>query len=129
VSDRQSRTYTGIGARRTPSDVLDLMHSLAMRLSGGWVLRSGGADGADRAFEEGAAIVDLDRIESYRTDCGWSGHLDLTPDGPIPEAMSLRLACILPGGGARITRRPSMHATATRSSAPISPSLRRSSSR
>lgn len=45
MSDRQSRTYTGIGARRTPADVLDVMRSLAARLlRGGWILRSGGAD-------------------------------------------------------------------------------------
>lgn len=48
--------YAGIGSRRTPSDILDLMERLATRLaSAGWRLRSGHAEGADQAFERGAA--------------------------------------------------------------------------
>ena len=45
----------GIGSRETPLDVLGDMRLIgeAIRLAGGW-LRSGGAFGADRAFEEGA---------------------------------------------------------------------------
>lgn len=47
--------YAGIGSRKTPTDVLDLMTCIATRLDGwGWTLRSGGADGADEAFENGA---------------------------------------------------------------------------
>lgn len=89
MSDRQSRSYTGIGARRTPSDVLVLMRSLAARLpQAGWVLRSGGADGADRAFEEGAASVDGE-WETYRADGGWCGLADLTPGGPTAGAFEL----------------------------------------
>ena len=48
--------YAGIGSRKTPQDILTLMTSIATRLShDGWVLRSGHADGADRAFEIGAS--------------------------------------------------------------------------
>lgn len=48
--------YAGIGARRTPPDILDLMEELARALArDGWRLRSGHADGADQAFERGAA--------------------------------------------------------------------------
>lgn len=47
--------YAGIGSRETPRDVLDLMTRIAERLDvEGWTLRSGGADGADTAFEKGA---------------------------------------------------------------------------
>lgn len=47
--------YAGVGSRRTPDDVLREMYDLACILSiRGWVLRSGGADGADEAFERGA---------------------------------------------------------------------------
>lgn len=47
--------YTGIGSRETPVDVLDVMCSLAYVLAGeGWTLNSGGAPGADQAFEAGA---------------------------------------------------------------------------
>lgn len=47
--------YTGVGSRRTPGDILNIMENLAFVLAGcGWTLRSGGAAGADRAFERGA---------------------------------------------------------------------------
>lgn len=46
--------YTGVGSRDTPSQVLDLMEDFAEAAAeAGWVLRSGGADGADSAFERG----------------------------------------------------------------------------
>ena len=46
--------YTGIGSRKTPKIILDMMTELAMLLaSQGWFLRSGGANGADVAFETG----------------------------------------------------------------------------
>ena len=47
--------YAGIGSRETPPDVLSDMRAIARQLATkGWTLRSGAADGADRAFEEGA---------------------------------------------------------------------------
>jgi hypothetical protein len=47
--------YAGIGARKTPPDVLTLMTCIARHLDRwGWTLRSGGADGADTAFAAGA---------------------------------------------------------------------------
>jgi len=47
--------YAGIGARDTPPHILSEMFRLAEMLSmAGMVLRSGGADGADIAFERGA---------------------------------------------------------------------------
>ena len=47
--------YAGIGARKTPRDVLALMTCIARRLDlAGWTLRSGGADGADQAFVWGS---------------------------------------------------------------------------
>lgn len=46
--------YTGIGSRETPEDILDLMELIGYKLADkGWTLRSGGAVGADQAFEEG----------------------------------------------------------------------------
>ena len=49
-------TYAGIGSRKTPRPALDLMFQIGVRLAHlGWTLRSGGADGADTAFERGAA--------------------------------------------------------------------------
>lgn len=47
--------YAGIGSRETPPDILRLMTQAAKVLAEkGWILRSGGAIGADRAFESGA---------------------------------------------------------------------------
>lgn len=47
--------YAGIGSRETPRSILDEMILLATKLSAsGWILRSGGAIGADSAFELGA---------------------------------------------------------------------------
>jgi len=48
--------YAGIGSRQTPTNVLAYMTKTAAALDTcGYVLRSGGANGADTAFEAGAA--------------------------------------------------------------------------
>jgi len=50
-----TKFYTGVGSRETPESVLRLMKKIAIKLSElGYCLRSGGADGADSAFEAGA---------------------------------------------------------------------------
>lgn len=47
--------YTGIGSRETPKDICKLMEDIAFKLaSKDYILRSGAAQGADTAFEEGA---------------------------------------------------------------------------
>lgn len=51
------RSYTGVGSRETPKDVMDWMTALATSLAGdGYTLRSGGAAGADSAFEAGTPL-------------------------------------------------------------------------
>lgn len=46
--------YTGVGSRETPANILTLMEDVGFALaSQGWTLRSGGAVGADQAFERG----------------------------------------------------------------------------
>ena len=48
--------YTGIGARQTPANILKQMTELASGLEQyGYKLRSGGANGADSAFEAGVS--------------------------------------------------------------------------
>jgi len=45
--------YAGIGSRKTPPDILDIMDRLAIKLEqSDYTLRSGGADGADKAFAQ-----------------------------------------------------------------------------
>jgi hypothetical protein len=53
-SSTPTMTYAGIGSRETPKEVMDQMTELAKELeSRGYTLRSGGAQGADTAFEKG----------------------------------------------------------------------------
>lgn len=50
-----SKYYTGVGSRKTPAHIMEIMRDLGRKLcSEGWGLRSGGASGADQAFEHGA---------------------------------------------------------------------------
>lgn len=56
--------YAGIGARDTPREILPLMTEIGHHLNDeGWILRSGGADGADLAFEAGC--LDEGKKEIY----------------------------------------------------------------
>lgn len=49
------KVYAGIGSRQAPPEILSLAEVAAECLEAlGWVLRSGHAPGADRAFESGA---------------------------------------------------------------------------
>jgi hypothetical protein len=51
-----TKYYAGIGSRRTPPDILETMTRIAGRLCNmGYTLRSGGAEGADTAFERGGS--------------------------------------------------------------------------
>ena len=50
----QKKYYAGIGSREAPALIQGFFTKLAERLAGqGYVLRSGGAAGADKAFEKG----------------------------------------------------------------------------
>ena len=56
--------YTGVGSRNTPSDILAVMTTVANKLSRcGYVLRSGGATGADTAFARGSLQSEIYRPE------------------------------------------------------------------
>jgi hypothetical protein len=53
-----TKAYAGIGSRKTPQNILDEMQRLASELAKSeFILRSGAADGADAAFEEGCDLV------------------------------------------------------------------------
>lgn len=57
----RSLKYAGIGSRQTPHADLDLMCRLGKLLAdNGWLLRTGGAEGADEAFVLGAQIDIID---------------------------------------------------------------------
>jgi len=58
--------YTGVGSRKTTLVVLNLMNRIAVKMASlGYTLRSGGAEGADKAFELGASMKEI----YYAKDC------------------------------------------------------------
>src|SRR6218665_3052905 len=66
--------YAGIGSRDTPGHILRIMSMIGSYLgNNGWTLRSGGAQGADSAFEEGADQVNAPK-EIYLPWRGYNGH-------------------------------------------------------
>jgi hypothetical protein len=67
--------YAGIGSHETPEPVCLEMGNIAMQLAiRGFALRSGGADGADVAFEKGAKMVGGPHVIRGRTH--WQPALD-----------------------------------------------------
>ena len=68
--------YTGIGSRSAPESVLHTMRLCARKLAWlGYTLRSGGADGADTAFEIGCDDVGGEK-EIYLPWAGFNGRKD-----------------------------------------------------
>jgi hypothetical protein len=91
--------YTGVGSRETPDAILEVMERVGYALaSQGWTLRSGGAVGADQAFERGMfEFVGLDGpyswtpAEIYLPWSGYEGHYGQTHGGLniLPSAIRL----------------------------------------
>lgn len=74
--------FAGVGSRKTPHAVLDLMRGIGSRLSeAGAHLRSGGAIGADTAFFEGAREANATGSEIFLA----KPRKDL-PEGIIPSS-------------------------------------------
>lgn len=61
------RYYAGIGSRETPISILNKMTQLAKKLSFHYILRSGGAIGADIAFEVGADHKEIFKAKDATT--------------------------------------------------------------
>lgn len=75
--------YAGIGSRNTPPDILKIMTSLARSLEkDGFILRSGGADGADDAFEKG--VDNPDNKQIFLPWNNFNGRVKTYPT--LPEA-------------------------------------------
>ena len=82
-------TYAGIGARATPRAVLADMEKMAGWLARtGWLLSSGGADGADSAFAAGTPAGQRTIWLPWR---GYNGHRG--PDCRVLSAAALS-ACM-----------------------------------
>ena len=55
--------YTGVGSRKTPPEIITVMSGIAYYLANeGYILRSGGAIGADTAFEVGCRKANGGRV-------------------------------------------------------------------
>jgi hypothetical protein len=95
--------YAGIGSRATPPDVLTYMRKAATRLAEhGFVLRSGAADGADTAFEDGCKDAN-GAAEIWLPWKGFNKHADT---GFYPSEAHLATAASLHPAWARLTRGP-----------------------
>ena len=97
------RYYAGIGSRETPPEVLELMSRLAARLAArGYVLRSGAADGADSAFEQGCVRA-AGESEIWLPWLGFNGHADT---GFYPEDAHEAEARLVHPAWERLTQGP-----------------------
>jgi hypothetical protein len=68
------RYFAGIGSRQTPEAILKVMVDIGKYLAAqGWVLRSGGAEGADKAFEYGCDMAQGEK-EIYLPWKGYNGN-------------------------------------------------------
>lgn len=62
--------FAGIGSRQTPQEILSLMRKTGASLTEkGLILRSGGATGADSAFEAGCDSIHAKKEIFYAKDC------------------------------------------------------------
>lgn len=79
--------YAGIGSRRTPNDILPVMQDFAYAMKHA-VLRTGGAEGADMAFEFGANLS-YSKREIYLPWKGFNGCLNAELHEPTEQAMQV----------------------------------------
>lgn len=76
--------YAGIGSRDTPDELETVIRDVALVCNEqGYVLRSGGAPGADTMFEKYAAAAEI-----YLPKPGWRGHMS-SLHTPSPEAREI----------------------------------------
>ncbi len=113
-NEPSKKIYTGIGSRSTPLGIQELMTEFASAMdSCGWTLRSGGADGADLAFERGSLEKEIylpykgfNRSDSqlFRQPKVASKSVDIYHPAPnrltpVARKMMARNWCQICGGG------------------------------
>jgi hypothetical protein len=82
------KLYAGVGSRQTPKQSLNIMFKLAAILARrGYTLRSGAADGADAAFEQGCDSEQGDK-EIWLPWKGFNGHAP-SPFLPTDDHMAM----------------------------------------
>lgn len=80
------KSYAGIGSRETPESVMKAMTKIASTLQDLYTMRSGGADGADMAFEKG---ISNGNMEIYLPWRGFNGNKSPLYGNPKTEAMAI----------------------------------------
>lgn len=88
ITSPKALTYAGIGSRETPRNILRVMENIAYVLAPHAILRSGGAVGADTAFEFGAKTA-YGKWEIYLPWQGYKGRRDSAILEPSPEAFQI----------------------------------------
>lgn len=89
--DKATHCYAGVGSRGTPQEVLHLMTDVAQRLAAhGYTLYSGGAPGADLAFEQGATEKTI-----FLPWHGFQSRPNATHDHDQPSAEAFRVSALL----------------------------------
>lgn len=79
---KKPRFYAGVGSRTTPPNMLALMTSAADQLENeGLILRSGGAEGADTAFDTG-----VKKPKNKQIIIPWNGFGGLNSNTPGVQA-------------------------------------------
>lgn len=70
--------YAGIGSRETPKEICDLMSKIAIKLytKYGFILRTGGADGADMAFINGVNTLEKEDNKFFEIYLPWNKFND-----------------------------------------------------
>lgn len=97
-------TYAGVGARETPQEVLTLMHDVGRNLAReGFLLRSGGARGADSAFGTGCREGE-GASEIFLKDAPISPLFDRLTENmhPKPSALSPHGRLLMNRNGAQV---------------------------
>lgn len=94
----------GVGSRKTPPPVLDLMRSVgALLAEDGVTLRSGGAKGADTAFEEGFTVSGGSREIFFKESVISPLHESFTRNlHPNPSALSPVAKQLMNRNGAQV---------------------------
>lgn len=103
MPETQHMLYAGVGSRETPPAVQDFMRDIAARLARrAYLLRSGAADGADTAFEDGCKAVG-GRMEIWLPWKGFNEHADT---GFYPTEAHAAVAATVHPAWDRLTRGP-----------------------
>ena len=91
LPDPNTLVYAGIGSRQTPAATLNDMTTMSSWLArNGWHLSSGGADGADTAFANGAPAQQRSIFLPWNAYNKLSGPDCITPNrAQLDECMTL----------------------------------------